>query len=179
MLPLSPNRFLSIVLLCLLLATSTYLPQHVRAGCSHLPSVSVSPPDGDITSFDDADQVGGLHLIDKITQIDIYRIDALFRNVVSKIVITYLRTDGEKVILSHGKGGNLAGQVTFEDGQYLSAFEMFVDQYVQHVRICRTDGICFGPFGYNEDAAPNRILYKQRSVIKALLGQSGDRKSVV
>ena len=173
MMSLTPTRFITIAI-CLFLATTTYLPLRVHAGCSHLPSVSVSPPDGDITSFDDADQVGGLHQIDKITQVDVYRVDALFRNVVSKIVITYLRTDGESVILSHGKGGNLAGQVTFDEGQYLSAIEMFVDQYVQHMRLCRTDGICFGPFGYNTDAAPNRILYKQRSVIKALLGRSGN-----
>lgn len=173
MISLSPKLFLTTVV-CLLIATTTYLPQRASAGCSHLPSVSVSPIDGDVTSFDDADQVGGLHLIDKITQIDVYSIDALFRNVISKVVITYLRTDGETVILSHGKGGNLAGQVTFDEGQYLSAIEMLVDQYVQHVNICRTDGICFGPFGYNLDTAPNRILYKQRSVIKALLGQSGN-----
>ena len=172
MIMLRPKLLLSTVV-CLLIST-THLPHRALAGCSHLPSVSVSPEDGDVTSFDDADQVGGLHLIDKITQIDVYRIDALFRNVISKIGITYLRTDGEKVIISHGKGGDLAGQVTFDEGQYLSAIEMFVDQYVQHLKVCRTDGICFGPFGFNQDAAPNRILYKQRSVIKALLGQSGN-----
>ena len=168
-----PKVFLTVVV-CLLVAAATHLPHRALAGCSHLPSVSVSPPDGDVTSFDDADQVGGLHQIDKITQIDVYRVDALFRNVISKIVITYLRTDGELVILSHGKGGELAGQVTFEDGQYLSAIELFVEEFVQHIRLCRTDGICFGPFGYNQDAAPNRVLYKQRSVIKAILGQSGN-----
>ena len=173
MMLLSPKLFLTTVV-GLLIAATTYLPQRALAGCSHLPSVSVSPPDGDVTSFDDADQVGGLHMIDKITQIEVYSVDALFRNVISKVVITYLRTDGEKVILSHGNGGDLAGQVTFDEGQYLSAIEMFVDQYVQHVNICRTDGICFGPFGFNEDTAPNRILFKQRSVIKALLGQSGN-----
>jgi hypothetical protein len=145
----------------------------VCAGCSHRPTIIVSPSDGS-QNFDDADRIGGFDEIDKIVKIEVYVVDALFRNAISKIDTTYLRTDGQTTVQSHGNGGRIAGTVEFDNGQYLSKIELLVGVYVEHIRLCRTDGVCFGPYGFHENVTPNRILYKQRCVIKALLGKSGD-----
>jgi Jacalin-like lectin domain len=136
-----------------------------------VPSVTTSPPDGLIT-FNDVDRIGGLDEMDKILQIEVFANDGLLQ-FISQIQTTYLRTDGQTAVISNGNKGTLVGKVEFDPGQYLSQVELSVGLCVEHIRFCRTDGSCLGPFGYHTEKAPNRILYKPRSVIKAFLGQAG------
>jgi hypothetical protein len=137
-----------------------------------VPSITTSPPDGLIT-FNDVDRIGGLDEMDKILQIEVFANDGLLQ-FISQIQTTYLRTDGQTAVISNGDEGTLVGKVEFDPGQYLTQVELSAGLFVEHIRFCRTDGSCLGPFGFQTEKAPNRILFKQRSVIKAFIGKAGN-----
>jgi len=141
-------------------------------GCRD-PIISESTDDG--THHNHADLLGvPADRIDKITNIKVYTGGYTIFNlgpVVRRMEVTYRLKNGDTTTINLGSGGTAQPEIVLEENEYVSRVETLTGEYVDYVRICKTDGVderCFGPFGGKGHLPPGRVFEKDRSVVKAV-----------
>jgi hypothetical protein len=130
-------------------------------------------PEGE-TNFDHLLFVGYTALdesnIDKITQIQIFTTVACVTNndcsqptkTVLSLVFTYLLLNGETKSITNGaytEDGRVPDHiVNIQSDVFIYGIELLTETWVTHLKICTTDGECFGPFGSSLEVEPNVIF---------------------
>jgi hypothetical protein len=115
--------------------------------------------------------------IHKISQIKVYAINQE-PGIVLSLVVTYILRDGTTSKKTHGAYTTQAWStpavtIDLNSDQHITQIELLTDQFIAHMKICMSDGECFGPFGRRTSTEPNSIFKEPGHVIHSFYGYSG------